>query len=142
VGRLEKKVAVITGAASGIGRATALRLAESGWQVFAGVRRAQDGEDLAQGRAGAITPVILDVTDSDQVDALAGVDLVIEDGEWLAIQGPTGHGKTTLLQVLGGLDRPTSGIVEFDGHDLAAHIDTAIRCGRAAYAVLHAITTA
>ncbi len=54
------------------------------------------------------------------VDALAGVDLVIEDGEWLAIQGPTGHGKTTLLQMLGGLDRPTSGIVEFDGQDLTA----------------------
>jgi len=54
------------------------------------------------------------------VHALAGVDLVIEDGEWLAIQGPTGHGKTTLLQVLGGLDRPTSGTVEFDGQDLAA----------------------
>ncbi|MGP8000431.1 MAG: ABC transporter ATP-binding protein [Streptosporangiaceae bacterium] len=54
------------------------------------------------------------------VDALAGVDLVIEDGEWLAIQGPTGHGKTTLLQILGGLDRPTSGVVDFDGQDLAA----------------------
>ncbi len=53
------------------------------------------------------------------VHALQGVDLVIEDGEWLAIQGPTGHGKTTLLQMLGGLDRPTSGIVDFDGHDLA-----------------------
>ncbi len=54
------------------------------------------------------------------VDALAGVDLVITGGEWLAIQGPTGHGKTTLLQMLGGLDRPTSGAVEFDGQDLAA----------------------
>jgi putative ABC transport system ATP-binding protein len=53
------------------------------------------------------------------VHALQGVDVVIEDGEWLAIQGPTGHGKTTLLQMLGGLDRPTSGSVEFDGHDLA-----------------------
>jgi putative ABC transport system ATP-binding protein len=53
------------------------------------------------------------------VAALQGVDLVIEDGEWLAIQGPTGHGKTTLLQMLGGLDRPTSGIVDFDGRDLA-----------------------
>jgi putative ABC transport system ATP-binding protein len=53
------------------------------------------------------------------VRALDGVDLVIEDGEWLAIQGPTGHGKTTLLQMLGGLDRPTSGIVDFDGQDLA-----------------------
>jgi putative ABC transport system ATP-binding protein len=56
---------------------------------------------------------------SRTVRALAGVDLVIEDREWLTIQGPTGHGKTTLLQVLGGLDRPTSGIVQFDGQDLA-----------------------
>jgi ABC-type glutathione transport system ATPase component len=54
------------------------------------------------------------------VHALAGVDLRISDGEWLAIQGPTGHGKTTLLQVLGGLDRPTSGVVDFDGQNLAA----------------------
>jgi putative ABC transport system ATP-binding protein len=52
------------------------------------------------------------------VAALQGVDVVIEDGEWLAIQGPTGHGKTTLLQLLGGLDRATSGSVEFDGTDL------------------------
>ncbi len=53
------------------------------------------------------------------ISALQGVDLVIEDGEWLAIQGPTGHGKSTLLQILGGLDRPTSGTVEFDGMDLS-----------------------
>ena len=52
------------------------------------------------------------------VHALQGVDLVIEDGEWLAIQGPTGHGKSTLLQMLGGLDRPTAGSIEFDGHEL------------------------
>ncbi len=51
----------------------------------------------------------------DTVHALNGVDLVIEDGDWLAIQGPTGHGKSTLLQVLGALDRPTSGTVQFDG---------------------------
>jgi putative ABC transport system ATP-binding protein len=54
------------------------------------------------------------------IHALRGVDAVIENGEWLAIQGPTGHGKTTLLQILGGLDRPTSGRVEFDGQDLAS----------------------
>jgi putative ABC transport system ATP-binding protein len=53
------------------------------------------------------------------VVALQGVNLNISDGEWLAIQGPTGHGKSTLLQMLGGLDRPTSGSVEFDGQDLA-----------------------
>ena len=66
------------------------------------------------------------------VDALAGVDLVIEDGEWLAIQGPTGHGKTTLLQVLGGLDRPTSGMVDFDGQDLAALRESQVTKVRAA----------
>ncbi|HEX3922414.1 MAG TPA: ABC transporter ATP-binding protein [Streptosporangiaceae bacterium] len=53
------------------------------------------------------------------VPAVRDLDLAIEDGEWLAVQGRTGHGKTTLLQILGGLDRPTSGIVEFDGQDLA-----------------------
>jgi len=53
------------------------------------------------------------------VHALRGVDLEIADGEWLAIQGPTGHGKSTLLQILGGLDRPTSGSVMFDGRDMA-----------------------
>src|SRR5436305_2645743 len=52
------------------------------------------------------------------VHALRGVDVVIEDGDWLAIQGPTGHGKSTLLQILGALDRPTSGTVELDGQDL------------------------
>ncbi len=52
------------------------------------------------------------------VHALRGVDLEIADGEWLAIQGPTGHGKSTLLQILGGLDRPTGGILDFDGRDL------------------------
>jgi putative ABC transport system ATP-binding protein len=53
------------------------------------------------------------------VHALRGVDLQIADGEWLAIQGPTGHGKSTLLQILGGLDRPSSGSVDFDWRDLA-----------------------
>jgi putative ABC transport system ATP-binding protein len=54
------------------------------------------------------------------VQALRGVDLTIEDREWLSIQGPTGHGKSTLLQMLGALDRPTSGSVVFNGQDLAA----------------------
>jgi putative ABC transport system ATP-binding protein len=53
------------------------------------------------------------------VRALQEVDLSIGDGEFLAIQGPTGQGKTTLLQLLGALDRPTSGSIEFDGHNLA-----------------------
>ena len=52
------------------------------------------------------------------VHALRGVNTVIEDGDWLAIQGPTGHGKSTLLQILGALDRPTSGTVELNGQNL------------------------
>jgi putative ABC transport system ATP-binding protein len=54
-----------------------------------------------------------------QVSALDNVDLTIDEGEFLAIQGPTGSGKTTLLEVLGGLVRPTSGAVLCDGTDMA-----------------------
>jgi putative ABC transport system ATP-binding protein len=54
------------------------------------------------------------------VTALQELSVEIGDGEWLAVQGRTGHGKTTLLQILGGLDRPTSGKVEFGGADLAS----------------------
>src|SRR5260370_18043598 len=53
------------------------------------------------------------------VAALRGVDLVIEDGEWLAIQGPTGHGKSTVLRIIGGLDRPAAGTVELGGMKLS-----------------------
>jgi putative ABC transport system ATP-binding protein len=52
------------------------------------------------------------------VDALAGVDLTIDEGEFLAIQGSTGSGKTTLLQLLGAMDRPSGGTLLFEGRDL------------------------
>ncbi|MFJ6655242.1 ABC transporter ATP-binding protein [Streptomyces sp. NPDC091377] len=55
----------------------------------------------------------------ETIDALDGIDLTIPDGDRLVIQGPTGGGKSTLLQMLGGLDRPTSGAVVLDGTDLA-----------------------
>jgi putative ABC transport system ATP-binding protein len=53
------------------------------------------------------------------VHALRGVNVDIADGEWMSIQGPTGHGKSTLLQLLGGLDRPTSGSIQLEGRELA-----------------------
>jgi putative ABC transport system ATP-binding protein len=52
------------------------------------------------------------------IPAVRNLSLVIEDGEWLAVQGRTGSGKSTLLNLLGGLDRPTEGTVELDGTDL------------------------
>jgi putative ABC transport system permease protein len=69
--------------------------------------------------------------DRGTVTALHGVDLVIPDGEWLAIQGPTGHGKSTLLNILGGLDRPTSGTVRLGGQDLASLPETKVTQVRA-----------
>ncbi|GAA1006925.1 ABC transporter ATP-binding protein [Streptomyces thermogriseus] len=59
------------------------------------------------------------VRGKDAVQALDGIDLTIGDGDRLVVQGPTGGGKSTLLQMLGGLDRPTSGEVVLDGIDLA-----------------------
>jgi len=52
------------------------------------------------------------------VHALRGVNVEIPDGEWMSIQGPTGHGKSTLLQLLGGLDRATAGTLDLNGTDL------------------------
>ncbi|MDQ1128063.1 ABC transporter ATP-binding protein [Microbacterium sp. SORGH_AS_0888] len=53
------------------------------------------------------------------VEALREVDVEIAAGEFVTIQGPTGGGKSTLLQVLGALDRPTGGTVELNGTDIA-----------------------
>src|ERR1700704_3880832 len=54
-----------------------------------------------------------------EVRAVAGVDLRIAPGEFVVVAGPSGSGKTTLLQLLGALDRPTDGVVRFEGRDLS-----------------------
>ena len=61
-----------------------------------------------------------------QVKALDGVDLNIQQGEFVAIVGTSGSGKSTLLHMLGGLDRPTSGTVIMDGKDIFALKDEAL----------------
>ena len=59
----------------------------------------------------------------EQVPALAGVTLSIERSEYVAVIGHSGSGKSTLMNILGGLDRPTSGAYRFEGEDVAHFTD-------------------
>jgi putative ABC transport system ATP-binding protein len=65
------------------------------------------------------------------VSALKAVSLTIRQGELLAIVGPSGSGKSTLLNIMGTLDRPTSGQVLIDGEDVARLGDRALSALRA-----------
>jgi putative ABC transport system ATP-binding protein len=55
---------------------------------------------------------------AEEVHALKSVDWRVDQGQAVAIMGPSGCGKTTLLNLLGGVDRPTSGKIDMDGRDL------------------------
>ncbi len=55
----------------------------------------------------------------NEVNALRGVNLTVNRGEYIALQGPSGSGKTTLLNILGCLDRPTTGRIIIDGTDVS-----------------------
>ncbi len=55
------------------------------------------------------------VRGSEKIEVLEGLDMSVAKGEFLALMGPSGSGKSTLLNLIGGLDRPTSGVVEVGG---------------------------
>lgn len=65
-------------------------------------------------------------TGDTQVKALDGINLEIEEGEFVVIVGTSGSGKSTLLHMLGGLDRPTSGSVTVDGKNIFTLKDEAL----------------
>ncbi len=74
---------LVTGASTGIGRATALRLDAGGWRVFAGVRREADAESLSEAGSDRLVPVMLDVTDAAQIAAAAAQIAATSDGAGL-----------------------------------------------------------
>jgi putative ABC transport system ATP-binding protein len=65
------------------------------------------------------------------VDALRGVDMVVEEGELLCVVGPSGSGKSTLLHIMGTLERPSEGAVRVAGHNVAALGDRQLAALRA-----------
>jgi NAD(P)-dependent dehydrogenase (short-subunit alcohol dehydrogenase family) len=91
---------LLTGASSGIGRATALLLDRNGFQVFAGVRRSEHGEVLRQQASERLTPILLDVTDPHSIEAAA----------------------RTVSDALGG--RALAGLVNNAGIDIAGPLET------------------
>jgi putative ABC transport system ATP-binding protein len=78
---------------------------------------------------------VIDMSDVSRsygdVHALRGVSLRIEAGELLAVVGPSGSGKSTLLQLMGTLDRPSSGTIRVNGHDVLALPDRRLSAVRA-----------
>lgn len=76
------------------------------------------------------------VMGDEKVEALRGVDLEVEPGEYLSIMGPSGSGKTTLFNMVGGLDKPTDGKVYIDDVDVAqldAYELAWLRCRKIGY---------
>jgi putative ABC transport system ATP-binding protein len=71
------------------------------------------------------TPAVIEMRgvvkhyDGGLVKALDGVDLAIEQGEWVSLSGPSGCGKSTLLHLAAGLDEPTAGAIHVNGRDVA-----------------------
>lgn len=86
------QIILLTGASTGIGRATALHLDQLGYTVFAGVRREQDGAALRQTASERLKPIILDITNPDHVaNALAVVGAACGDAGLLALINNAGY---------------------------------------------------
>ena len=67
------------------------------------------------------------------VEAVSNLDLTVEKGEFVSIYGPSGAGKTTLLNLIGALDKPTSGKITVFNHDLGTYKEDFLATFRSAY---------
>ncbi len=98
-------------------------------------RRNQDVETLQRNTSERVLELV-NVTKTYKlgnvdVQALRGINLVLDRGEFVSIMGPSGSGKTTLLNLVGALDKPSSGIVRIDGQDIAELSDRKLTSLRA-----------
>ncbi len=107
---------LITGASTGIGRATALRLAASGWTVLAGVRKTADGEALTAAGGERVLPVQLDVTDPEQIERAAQRVREIAPGGLDALVNNAGSVVVGPLELLSLDDLRRQFEVNFFGH--------------------------
>jgi len=110
--------ALITGASTGIGRATALHLDTAGWRVFAGVRREEDADSLREAGSERLVPLMLDVTAADQISAAA-----VRIGEMVGEAGLDGLVNNAGIAVPGPLE--TLPIGDFERQievNLTAHV--------------------
>jgi len=72
-------------------------------------------------------------TGSAALTVLHGIDLTVQEGEYVGVVGPSGSGKSTLLNIIGALDRPTSGQVLIGGEDLTSYSDARLSRLRGAH---------
>jgi NAD(P)-dependent dehydrogenase (short-subunit alcohol dehydrogenase family) len=92
---------VVTGASTEIGEATALRLADAGWQVFAGVRSNTDADRLAKEGGQHLTPVHLDVTDQGPIEqTVALVSAAVGRDRLGGLVNNAGIGRGVLVEYL------------------------------------------
>ncbi len=74
---------------------------------------------MSERTAGGRLQLIAVAKRYDQTSVLEGIDLAVEDGEFLTILGPSGSGKTTILRLIGGFTEPSAGQILFEGSDIA-----------------------
>ena len=96
---MSRRAVVVTGASSGIGKATALHLDQLGFRVFAGVRKKADGQALSENASNKLKPILLDVTEDGSIAAAVDTVTRTTSGELFGLVN-----NATSVQVVVGTD--------------------------------------